>query len=354
MSLLRGLALLPLLFLGALAACSPAGESASEDAAVTSKLGTAVADGSDVVAEVNGVKITRAELEEEAGPRLARLRQEEYEIRRDTLEAMIAERLLETEARKRGVSAEELLASEVEQEVPTPPAAQLEGIYERNKARFAGQTREQAYARIAQLLRERELAERRADFQQGLRARASVMLHLEAPRVTIDLPDHALGTGPDDAPVTIVEFTDYQCPFCHRAQGTIDRILAEYPGKVRVVHLDYPLENHPGAVPAARAARCAGEQGRFWEYHRNLMNQQGSLDEADLVGRAASLKLDEAQFRQCLASDRYDESIHAQLEQGIQLGVTGTPAYFINGRMISGAQPYPAFAQVIDDELAAS
>jgi protein-disulfide isomerase len=305
-----------------------------------------------VVAEVNGVAITRAELEEKAAAPLARLRQEQFDIRRRVLDSLIAERLVEAEARERGISSEELVRDEVEKNRRTPPAAQLESIYERNQARFAGQTREQAYARIEELLKERARAEKERDLQQRLRDEAEVTVHLDPPRMAIDLPDEPLGTGPADAPVTIVEFTDYQCPYCHRAQGVIDRVLAQYEGQVRLVHLDFPLDNHPGAIPAARAVRCAAEQDRFWDYHRSLMTDQGSLDRADLTRRAAALDLDTGIFGECLASDRHDEAIRAELEQGSSVGVTGTPAYFINGRMISGAQPYPAFKEIIDEELA--
>jgi protein-disulfide isomerase len=132
----------------------------------------------------------------------------------------------------------------------------------------------------------------------------------------------------------------------------MDQVLARYSGKVRLVHMEFPLDGHPEAVPAARAARCAGEQGRFWEYHRSLMTAPGSLDDADLRGRAASLQLDASSFGSCLSSDRYDAAIQASLEQGEGLGVTGTPAYFVNGRMLSGARPIEAFTEVIDGELA--
>ena len=304
------------------------------------------------VAEVDGVTITRAELEEEAAASLARLRQEEYDIRRRVLETLIAERLVEAAARNQGISTEELLRHNVEQGVPTPPPAQLEGIYARNEARFAGQTREQAYARIVELLQERSVAEKRREFERTLRQKAEVTVFLDAPRVAIEIPDGAVGAGPEDAPVTIVEFTDYQCPYCHRAQGVVDQILEQYEGKVRLVHLDFPLENHPGAMPAARAARCAGEQGRFWDYHRSLMTEKGSLDQVDLARRAATLELDAGDFGECLASGRHLETIQAELQQGSDLGVTGTPAYFINGRMVSGARPFPDFAEIIDAELA--
>jgi protein-disulfide isomerase len=149
-----------------------------------------------------------------------------------------------------------------------------------------------------------------------------------------------------------VAFTDYQCPYCHRAQNTIDQIMTQYAGKVRLVHQDFPLDGHPQAVPAARAARCAGEQGKFWDYYRSLMTTPGDLGETDLAQRAEGLKLDGAGFKTCVASDRHDKDIQEGMETGTSLGVTGTPGYFINGRMLTGAQPLAQFQEVIDGELA--
>ena len=129
-------------------------------------------------------------------------------------------------------------------------------------------------------------------------------------------------------------------------------MLKRYAGKVRFVHMDFPLDGHPGALPAARAARCAGEQGRFWEFHRDLMTVEGPFDDADLKSRAGKLGLKAADFGSCLASGRHDATIRASFEQGEALGVTGTPAYFVNGRMFSGVRPVADFAQAIDAELA--
>jgi protein-disulfide isomerase len=133
----------------------------------------------------------------------------------------------------------------------------------------------------------------------------------------------------------------------------MDQVLSRYEGKVRLVHLAFPLEGHPGAVPAARAARCAGDQGKFREYHHGLMTTPGLLDDADLKGRAAKLGLKAAEFGSCLASGRHLAAIHASFEQGVSLGVSGTPAYFVNGRMLTGARSYEEFSQVIDAELSA-
>ncbi len=330
----------------ALASCSrPTGTPAGAAA------GSKAATGTGVVAEVNGGPILASELETRAANRLISVRQEEYEIRGQVLGELIAERLVAAEAHKRGVSAEELLKQEVDAKTVLPDAAYVEQIYEQNKPRFGTAPREEALAKIREILAGRATSERRAAFEKELRGNAKVAVRLEAPRASVVIPKGAPATGPDDAPVTIVEFTDYQCPYCHRAQTVVEEILQRYSGKVRFVHLDYPLDGHPEAVPAARAARCAGEQGRFWDFHRSMMSRPGPLDTADLRGRAATLKLDKDKFHACLASDKYAEEIQAEFRLGTELGVSGTPAYFINGRMLSGSRPVESFVEVIDVEL---
>jgi protein-disulfide isomerase len=336
----------------ALATCSRSGGGPTPGTTTGGGGAAPTVSGVGVVAEVNGSPILASELEPKLAGRLARLRQEEYEVRRRTLEELIAERLLAAEASKRKLSTEDLLHQEVDAKVTAIPGAQVDLIYEQNKDRFAGQTRAEALARIRDILSQRAKAERRAAFDKELRDAARVAVRLEVPRTTIAIPAGAPSTGPADPKVTIVEFTDYQCPYCHRAQGVIDQVLSRYSGKVRFVHLDFPLDGHPGAVPAARAARCAGEQGKFWEYHRSLMTAPGTLDEADLKGRATALRLDVGGFGSCLSSGRHEDAIQASLRQGEELGVTGTPAYFINGRMLSGARPLESFTELIDAELA--
>lgn len=336
-----------------LALAAPIALSACSKTAVAPAAGgPQAATGTGVVAEVNGGPILTSELEQRAANRLIRFRQEEHEVRSQVLDELIAERLIAAEALKRGLSAEALLQREVDAKAAPPAPAYVEQIYEQNKARFGASPRNEALARIREILGGQSVAERRAAFEKELRGKAKVAVRLEAPRATVAIPAGAPVTGPATAPVTIVEFTDYQCPYCHRAQAVIEEVLQRYAGKVRFVHLDFPLDGHSEAMPAARAARCAGNQGRFWEYHRSMMSRPGPLDTADLGGRAAMLKLDSAKFQACLASDRYDAAIQAELRQGSELGVSGTPAYFINGRMLSGSRPVESFAEVIDAELA--
>jgi protein-disulfide isomerase len=347
----------------ALTSCSRSGGAASSAtasataappsaAAPTAAPPPATVSGVGVVAEVNGAAVMASELDAKAAGRLVAVRQQEYDIRKQALDELIAERLVAAEATKRKVSVEELLRQEVDAKAAPLPPAQVEAIYEQNKERFAGQPKADAIARIRQVVDQRAKADRRAAFEKELRDGARVAVRLDAPRAAIAIPSGTPSTGPAGAPVTMVEFTDYQCPYCHRAQTVIDQILARYSGKLRFVHLDFPLDGHPGALPAARAARCAAEQGKFWEYHRSLMTAPGSLDTADLANRASALKLDEAAFGACLSSGRHDTAIQASLRQGEELGVTGTPAYFVNGRMLSGARPIESFTELIDAELA--
>jgi protein-disulfide isomerase len=330
------------------------GRTTAPPAAARSSAPPASASGSaaGVVAEVNGAAIPSSELDARVYNRLASLRQQEYDMRRQALDEIIAERLVAAEAAKRGISAEKLVEQEVDKKATLPDEKQLDTIYEQNKPRFGNAPKKEAVAKIREILTQRAVAERRSLFERELRRAASVSVRLDPPRTEVKIPAGAPATGPKDAPVTIVEFTDYQCPYCHSAQRTIDEVLSRYSGKVRLVHLDFPLDIHPEAVSAARAARCAGEQGKFWEFHRSLMTQNGSMDEDDLKGRAKKLDLKDSAFGTCLASDRHDEAIQAELHQGTELGVNGTPAYFVNGRMLSGSQPVEAFADVIDSELA--
>jgi len=173
-------------------------------------------------------------------------------------------------------------------------------------------------------------------------------------RQDIDLDDDAV-LGDPNAPVTIVSFEDYQCPYCGRAfQDTFPQIKKDYidTGKVKMVFRDFPLSFHPEALPAAEAAECAGDQGKYWEYHDELFKNQQLLSSSLYPQLASQLGLDTAKFQQCLDSGKHTQEVQNDFAYGSQAGVSGTPTFFINGVMLVGAQPYSAFKQVIDAELA--
>jgi protein-disulfide isomerase len=158
--------------------------------------------------------------------------------------------------------------------------------------------------------------------------------------------------GPEDAPVTIIEFSDYECPFCAKVEPTIMQVLEAYGDDVRFVYRDFPLDSHRDAQKAAEAAECADDQGKFWEYHDLLFANQGNLGVSSLRQFASDLDLDVDAFNDCLDSDKYEDEVKKDFQDGQAAGVGGTPAFFINGQLVSGAQPFSVFKQVIDAELA--
>ncbi|MCP3103990.1 thioredoxin domain-containing protein [Myxococcus sp. K15C18031901] len=164
--------------------------------------------------------------------------------------------------------------------------------------------------------------------------------------------DGSLFAGNEGALVTLVEFSDYQCPFCARGHGTVKQLQQRYGDKLRLVMKHHPLGNHPRARPAALAALAAGEQGKFWPYHDALFANPKALDDEDLERLAKELGLDVARWKQDLASPAHAERLRQDEALAMQLGATGTPGFFVNGRFINGAQPLEVFTAVVDEELA--
>ncbi|HTY53792.1 MAG TPA: thioredoxin domain-containing protein, partial [Candidatus Binataceae bacterium] len=200
-------------------------------------------------------------------------------------------------------------------------------------------------------LERQAVAKQRQEVFSKLESQSGLKIMLEPPRVQVATDGTAV-TGPKDAPVTIVEFSDFQCPYCKRAEASLTEVRKEYGDKVRTVYRDYPLPIHDHAMKAAEAARCAEEQGKFWPYHDELFSDQSKEDDAGLKATAAKIGLNTKQFDDCLDKDKYAEQIKKDEAYGSTLGVHGTPAFFINGRFLDGAQPPQAFEEVINEELA--
>ena len=309
---------------------------------------------SDVVATIAGEPFTARQLEEAAGARLFQLRTQQYQAQRQILDDEIAKRLLDREAAARKVTAAELLKQEVDDKVAPVTEEEQKAFYAQNKARMGEMTEADALKRIEAGLRQQRIGERTAEFLSGLRAKADVHVLLEPPRLTLTIGDDPV-RGPADAPITIVEFSDFQCPYCSRATATLKKLDAAYPGKIRLVYRDFPLvQIHPNAARAAEAAACANEQGKFWPMHDAMFEHQDKLAEADLKQSAAALGLDATAFNQCLESGRHTAQWQKDTAEGEAYGVSSTPAFFINGRLVVGAQPYESFARILDEELARS
>jgi protein-disulfide isomerase len=319
----------------------------SEASAATSK--------ADVAAYVGDDPITVQEIDELLAGELLKLRQQEYELRRRAVDRIVADRLFTREAASREMTVDELFEAEIAVKTPDPSDGEVEQFYEENKNRYQqlrGKSFEESKEMIRAQIRQQNGLARQTAFLDQLRASVAVRYLFDPPRVALTVPEGEPSIGPENAPVTIVEFSDFQCGYCRRVHPTVEQVLAEYGDKVRFVYRDFALDFHPRAAPAAKAARCAGDQGKYWEYHNNLFQRPGTLDDGDLMQRATDLGLDQAAFTACYESDRYDAAIQAGLEDGQSVGVTGTPTFFINGRAIVGAVPLDQIKAIIDEELA--
>ncbi len=161
------------------------------------------------------------------------------------------------------------------------------------------------------------------------------------------------GWGPVDAKVVMVEFSDFQCPFCSRfAQNTAGKLREAYGDKIRFVFKNLPLKSiHPHATGAAAAAQCAHEQGKFWEYYDKLFENQRNLEAASLIRYAGEIGLDSKTFSSCVVNPKIAQKVENDIQTAVSLGITGTPGFLINGVKISGAQPFENFKKAIDEAL---
>src|SRR5947208_11221895 len=305
------------------------------------------------VATVGTRAVSRGELDEHVRPKLIELENERYEALRVGLDEMVADELLKQEAKARNMTPEALEKQEVDAKVAAPTDAEIQKVYDDNKEQLKGQTLDQLKPRIIEYLKGQRTAERRAAFVSELRAKHKTTIALRPPVVQVDTAGRPERGGGVKAPITIIEFSDYECPFCGRAEGTVDEVMKAYGDKVRVVYRDYPLPFHPQARPASEAANCAHAQGKFWPYHAKLFANQTALGEDKLKEYAKDVGLDEAKFEQCLKDKPFKAAIDKDIADGGKVGVNGTPAFFINGRMLSGAQPFEKFKELFDEELSA-
>jgi protein-disulfide isomerase len=310
------------------------------------KLGTAA---DEVVATIGERKITRAELEKHVKPKLMQLEAQRFQVLQEGLEELVANELYSLEAKARNISVDELVKRELEAKVGEPSTEEVQKLYDDNKDELEGQTLEQLRPQLIQYLKQQRMAERHQQFLEELRKKYKATTTLQPPVVQVSDGGRP-ARGPASAPVTIIEFSDYECPFCKRASSTVAEVLRHYGDKVRFVHRDFPLNFHQHARLAAEAAACAHAQGKFWEYHDRLWKAE-DLSESGLKSLAKETGLDATKFDECLQKKPHTAAIDRDIEDGTAAGVNGTPAFFINGRMLSGAQPFEAFKQVIDEEL---
>lgn len=309
------------------------------------------------VAKWDGTTVTAGELDELIKNETRRLEAEHqeqlYKLRKAGLDSIVNKKLVEEKAKAAGLSPEELLRKELASQIKPPTDEEMKKVYDQAKA--AGQplpSFAQIKPQIESYLLQQKQQEAVKRYYDKLRAEAKVEVLLPPYRpARVEVSAVGPSRGPQSAPVTIVEFSDFQCPYCVKAEPTVKQVLATYGDKVRLVTRDYPLPFHEKAQKAAEAARCAADQGRYWEMHDKLFSDQQALDVAGLKKTAGELKLDQAKFDKCLDSGEKAKEVAEDKKAGEVAGVNGTPAFFVNGLLISGALPFDSFKEIIDSEL---
>lgn len=308
-----------------------------------------------VVAKYNGKSITLGELENApGGEKLFEMEEQRYQTRRQVIDQLIFKELVGAKAKEKGLTEEQWMQQEIDAKVKPPSDPEIADFFEKNKEGMPpGTTLEMVKPRIIDYMtRDQKGTLVRALFDD-LKKQAGVEILIAAPKKPKkEVEAKGPSRGPEGAKVTIVEFSDFQCPFCSKAHDTVEEVMNAYPGKVRLVFRHFPLDFHQQAPKAAEASLCANEQGKFWEYHDVLFKNQSKLQVEDLKGHAQGLGLDAAKFGECLDSGKHAATVKTDTEAGHKVGVNGTPAFFINGQMLSGAQPLEEFKKIIDAELA--
>ncbi|RIL04627.1 MAG: hypothetical protein DCC71_13355, partial [Proteobacteria bacterium] len=345
--------LLPLALAGALAAAALVAcerpEQAAEDEAAT--VGP---DAGETAGKIGGETITVGDIDEWIKDQLysqatrGKNPMRVYEVRNRALEQMANERAMEDAAAKAGKERDALLKEEVEKRAAVSDQ-DVQSYYDQNKERF----RNMPFEKVAPAVKRQLLAQKQVaamqEYTKSLREQVGFENELEPPR--FDIPASGPTQGPADAPVTLVEFSDYECPFCKAADPIVKQVLARYPTQVKLVYKHYPLEMHPKARPAAEAAVCAEEQGKFWEFHAKLFEKAPQIAAEQLPAIATEAGLDAAKLQECIAAKTAAARIEADLDAGKQAAVAGTPAFFVNGVPVSGGRSVEDFAKAINAEL---
>jgi len=305
----------------------------------------------EVLATVDGKNFTDKQVMQAAVEQmLKRMKQDKvYELKRAALENMIDDYLMEKAAKKQGITVAQLIKN-IQNKADKATESDAKIIYQLQKRRFKDKKFDDVKKGLmAQLSRQKKQLALN-DYLDELRKKSKIKIDLKRPRFNVSIDDDP-SQGKKGSPITLIEFSEFQCPFCKRTRPTIDKIMNTYKGKVHYVFRDYPLSFHKQAKSAANAANCANEQGKYWDYNTALWGFQGKHKKDKLMEIAKELELEMDKFEKCFDSNKYFAEIDKDQQDGTKVGVSGTPAYFINGIFLSGAQPFEKFKEIIDEEL---
>ncbi|MGC1371655.1 MAG: thioredoxin domain-containing protein [Candidatus Sulfotelmatobacter sp.] len=305
-------------------------------------------DGDDsVVANVGGVTITMSDLEQEESAKLLAARYQYYQVETKALNDLIDKKLLERKAAAEHLTVAELLDREVASKVKDPAEDQMKVYYEGIET---DQPFEAVREKILEKIRQLRSDRAKTAYLQTLRTESTVYVVLAPPSASLEAANPQMTQGPKNAQVTLVEFADYECPYCQKVAPDVKKLAADFGNKVSFAFKDFPLPMHSRAEKAAEAARCASKQNKFWEFHDELFHSK-ELDVDQLKAQARALKLDAEQFDKCLDSGEEAAEVDRDRKEGNRLGINGTPSFFINGHFMSGALDYATLRQAIEQQL---
>jgi protein-disulfide isomerase len=311
--------------------------------------GTCLAqDDSTVVAEVGGVKVTLGELEQQESQKLLAAHYTYYQAQNKALEELIDKKLMEQKAKSEGLTLDQLIDRDIKSKVQDPTEDQMKVYYEGLEVE---QPYDQVREKILEKIRQLRTDKVQKAYVKALREKANVTIALAPPRASVQVAESAPTMGSKNAQVSLVEFADYECPYCQKVAPDVKKLKADFGDKVNIVYRDFPLPMHARAEKAAEAARCASKQDKFWEFHDEIF-QSKELDLDQLKAQARHLKLDTTLFDKCLDSGEEASIIDKDRKEGIRLGITGTPSFFVNGHYLSGALDYAALKQIVEQQLA--
>jgi predicted DsbA family dithiol-disulfide isomerase len=303
-----------------------------------------------VLASVNGSEITQKQVDDSVAARIYPLQQQLYTIRKAALDNLIATKLLESEATAKGISVEELRRQLTLGEINVT-RAQVEETYKQNASFFAAMSPDEARERLRLDLENQARMKHYRTGLEALRKKWTVKLNFAAPAFVSGLDDGLSAAKGSAKPlVTIVEFSDFECPFCNQVQATLKQIMESYGNDVRLVFKHMPLEGHRNSLPAARAAYCAAEQDRFWQFHDALFASR-NLSPAGLDQIATDLGLGVPKFQACLNSEYSRTAVMKDIETAQLFHIESTPSFIVNGQLIKGALSFADFQRIIEREL---
>ena len=303
---------------------------------------------SSVIAEVNGKKITWGEFQQSRADKLFQAQNTYYQAEHKVLDEYLQQYLLRQEAEKEGVTVEQLLERHAYSTLPKDPTDEALRVY--YEGLDTNDSFEAVRGQILDHIRENRQLKAKAAYLQQLRQQARISITLPPPRADVAIKNAPV-RGVADAPVVVIEFADYECPYCQQIEPELKKLEAEYNGKIAFAFKDSPLPMHPHAEKAAEAASCAGVQGKFWEYH-DLLFASKQYELPDLKKQARTLGLDGKAFDLCLDSGQRASAVKGQLAEAEQLGLSGTPVLFINGRFLNGLVDYSTLRGVVAEEIA--